>query len=312
MHAAACGAVHAIGFLAEQGVSFEWSDFVGRTPLMHAAAANRPETISALTRLGACTESRDSEGRTALMVAALLGRADAVERLIDVGADWRARDSMGKTPADLADSEGWVNVVEMLRWLNAFRVEGRFGLNLSSISHVGQSMAPGIEAGLGLSYRLSSRVSILNELSFVMRDSEFGRVESEGLPPAPDGYVRDGYAFEFSHLVHKPTLRYDIGRNLRQHFYVFAGGSAGILLASDIVRVDAGSGTEGNVHSVKDIANEAVFGVHAGLGFIRGTYWALELQYERDLKDAFKDWTGTFNSWTLRLFTARRLATSGA
>jgi ankyrin repeat protein len=306
MYASRGGAVRAIGFLSRAGIDPEAGDQDGVSALMHAGT---PEAARALMKLGAKMNRADPAGRTALMHAVLAGNRSVVDYFVAHGADYGRRDGSGRRAIDLAASQQDRRAVQMLRWVNRLRLEGRIGIDFSKINHSGQGNALGAEAGLGLAIRLGPRISLLQEVAYAINGSTLpDDPDGSDLPDIGDEYTDESDYFEFGTLLYRPTLRYDLSPLLGPHLYLLAGADVGSVMSAELKANDAGSSTP-DAGDVGDYVNGTAWGLHLGAGFamqtLGGTFYGLEVVYSRRLTDCFKEWSGPLGSTSAVLMLGR-------
>lgn len=114
-----------------QGASVNWSDPMGKTPLMFAAEANPyPDVVTVLTKAGAYADASDYNGWTALMYAVSFNANDQVTAaLLKARAGVNTANNDGNTPLILAIEKGNIKVVQPLIQAGAnVNAKGKSGL----------------------------------------------------------------------------------------------------------------------------------------------------------------------------------------
>lgn len=100
--------------LLDRGVSVNFQDQEGKTPLTASIYGNQYETALLLIERGANVNVACNQGFTPLMLAADLGRCDFAKLLIENGADINAKDKYNFTPLMFAIESGNLDLVNLL------------------------------------------------------------------------------------------------------------------------------------------------------------------------------------------------------
>ena len=100
--------------LLERGADVNFTDFIGRTPLMEAAQSGHENVVKLLLEKGANVNSKDKFGQSSLSLAAEKGHQGVVRLLLEKGADIDSKDVNKRTPLLLAAVRGYPDVVRML------------------------------------------------------------------------------------------------------------------------------------------------------------------------------------------------------
>ncbi len=114
MEYARAGRRDAVLSVIDGGISANFRDQRGRTPLIYAAAQGHQGVVRALLERGAWIESQDSTRSTALIVAADSGHSDVVKALLNGGADTDASNEQGETALMLASWRGFTDIVQAM------------------------------------------------------------------------------------------------------------------------------------------------------------------------------------------------------
>ena len=112
--AAERGAVEAVRFLADEGVSRDDADEDGWTPLLNAAWYGHLAVIQCLLEQGAGKDKATNNGATPLSLAAQNGHLIVVQCLLEQGADEDKSNNNGASPLYLAAEDGHLAVVQYL------------------------------------------------------------------------------------------------------------------------------------------------------------------------------------------------------
>ena len=112
--AAKKGAVDAVRFLVEEGVSKNDADDDSWTPLLNAAMRGHLPVVQYLLEQGADKEIARENGCTALYIAAEYGHLAVVQYLGEHGADEDKASDDGTTPLYMAAAQGHLAVVQYL------------------------------------------------------------------------------------------------------------------------------------------------------------------------------------------------------
>ena len=108
------GAVEAVRFLVEEGVSKDDAEVNGWTPLMFAAAEGHLPVVQYLLEQGADKEIARDNNCSAFYIAAEYGHVMVVQHLLEQGADKDKACNDGTSPLWMAAQEGHVAVVQYL------------------------------------------------------------------------------------------------------------------------------------------------------------------------------------------------------
>ena len=106
-----------VTLLLEKGADVE---FIGerhaRTALMEAAGTGNNSIIKQLVEKGANVNAKDYENTTPLHFASMYGHVETVKLLIEFGANPNVHAAgMGRTPMSLAKTNGYTEVVQILK-----------------------------------------------------------------------------------------------------------------------------------------------------------------------------------------------------
>ena len=113
--AAERGAVEAVRFLVEEGVSKDDEDNgKGWTPLLYAAYNGHLPVVQYLLEQGADKEMVDNNGASPLYVAAFQGHLPVVQHLLEHGVDKDKADNNGASPLYVAAQKGHLHVIQWL------------------------------------------------------------------------------------------------------------------------------------------------------------------------------------------------------
>jgi len=102
IHSVINGDVEAVRAKLAEGTDPDWTDLLGRTPLMYACSNGRQDVAVLLRERGANLNAASGDGRTVLMYAVRARAHDIVRWLLAQGVEVNARDSSRMTALDLA------------------------------------------------------------------------------------------------------------------------------------------------------------------------------------------------------------------
>lgn len=115
MVATGSGNVEMVKLLLENGADTEGTDqFFNKTALIEAAELNGVAVARVLLEKGAKIEAKDSYGCTPLIAAIRDKKTEMVKFLLEKGADVEAKDNYGGTAMATANSQGPVELVDLL------------------------------------------------------------------------------------------------------------------------------------------------------------------------------------------------------
>lgn len=112
--AARRGDIAGLSSLLRSGVTADYRDQYGLTPLHAAAIKGHTEAVGLLLDFGSDVECRDNEGHTPMHLAVECGSVETTEALIDEGANVNAASESGATPLYIARIMGYQEIVELL------------------------------------------------------------------------------------------------------------------------------------------------------------------------------------------------------
>ncbi|AVP87979.1 hypothetical protein phytr_10510 [Candidatus Phycorickettsia trachydisci] len=111
LNGATLGSIRSVNELLQQGMSVNFKNSCGITPLIAAAERGYIEIVQALIQAGADLNARDNTGSTALIRAAYNGHTGIIKALIEAGADLDLKDNNKNTALMLAAKYDFMKIV---------------------------------------------------------------------------------------------------------------------------------------------------------------------------------------------------------
>lgn len=114
MSSAACGWLHVVEFLLQQGASVDLTDKQGTTALHQSSSLGHQSVVHALLQYEADVDALSIDGNTPLHYAVFGNHKDCVCLLLNFGADLTVTNSDGLTPTDLAHKMKLRSVMDVI------------------------------------------------------------------------------------------------------------------------------------------------------------------------------------------------------